>query len=105
PGFTVVLAFLCLATWAGRAAPRFEDFAGVEACVRCHPKQYDLWKNSTHARAGGRPGEVPIIARFDGQPLRFKDAVVTPTHSARGEPLFRVEMDGLPQFDIAVDAV
>lgn len=87
------------------AAPKFEDFAGAEACARCHQKQYDLWNGSTHGRAGGSPGEVQLIARFDGQPLQFKDAVVIPTNSPAGSPIFRVNMDGTPPFDIAVDAV
>jgi len=89
----------------GAAAIRFEDFAGAEACARCHQKQYELWKESTHARAGGRPNEVQIIARFDGQPLRFQDAAVTPTRTAQGELLFRVAKDGAPAFDIPVDYV
>ena len=87
------------------AAPKFEDFVGAEACARCHQKQFDLWKSSTHGRAGGSPGEVPLIARFDGRPLLFKDAVVIPTNSPAGNPLFRVTMDGVPPFDIVVDAV
>ncbi len=87
------------------AAPRFEDFVGAEACARCHQKQFDLWKSSTHGRAGGLPGEVPLIARFDGQPLRFKDGIVIPTNSPAGDPIFRISMDGTPPFDIAVDAV
>lgn len=87
------------------AAPRFEDFVGAESCAGCHQTQFDLWKSSTHGRAGGSPREVDLIARFDGQPLHFKDAVVIPTNAPGGNPLFRVTIDGTPTFDIAVDAV
>src|SRR5205085_5964246 len=88
-----------------RASPMFEDFAGCEACVRCHEKQYKLWKDSTHGRAGGKPGEAKIIARFDGQPIRFKDANVTPRVNAQGAYQFVVEQPGRPELEIDVDAV
>jgi len=97
----LLLAFASLAN----SAPRFEDFVGAEACARCHQKQFDLWKGSTHGRAGGSPGEVQLIAHFDGRPLQFKDAVVIPTNSPAGSPIFRVSMDGVPPFDITADAV
>src|SRR5262245_945818 len=70
-----------------------QDFAGSEACARCHQKQYALWKDSTHGLAGGEPGQASIIARFDGQPLYFRDAVVTPTKTPKGEYLFLVEQE------------
>jgi hypothetical protein len=98
-----VLLLLSASTRA--AVPRFEDFAGAESCARCHPKQFESWKDSTHGRAGGLPGEAKFVARFDGQPLRFKDAVVTPARRADGNPVFRVAMEGLPPFEIPVDAV
>src|SRR5690349_12564562 len=64
--------------------PPFEDFVGAEACARCHQREYDLWKSSTHGRAGGLPHETKVIARFDGKPLRFKDATITPTTNQQG---------------------
>src|SRR5438105_2052922 len=84
-------------------APELADFAGSEACAKCHQKQYDLWKKSTHGQAGGKPGEAKVIARFDGQPLYFKDAVVTPT-IRNGEYIFSVEQEGLPRNEIKVYA-
>lgn len=87
------------------SAPKFEDFVGADACARCHQKQFDLWKTSTHGRAGGHPGEVDLIARFDGQPLQFKDAVVTPTKTPEGKPIFRIAMDGAAPFEISADAI
>jgi len=85
--------------------PRFEDFVGAESCARCHQKQYDLWKNSTHGQAGGAPGEARIIARFDGHPLVFKDAVVTPTTNRAGDYIFIVERPDAPRREIKVHAV
>ena len=84
--------------------PRFTDFVGAEACATCHPNEYDAWKGSPHGQAGGQPGEVKIIAKFNGQPLHFKDAVVTPKVNPKGEHLFDVEMEGLPRFEIKAHA-
>lgn len=56
----------------------FTDFAGAEACAECHRDQYDAWSSSTHGRAGGDPGEVTLLRAFDGEPIRFRDATVTP---------------------------
>src|SRR5436190_6170794 len=89
----------------GRQTTRFEDFVGAETCGKCHAHQYELWGASTHGKAGGKPGQAEMIARFDGQPLRFKDAVVTPSTNAQGDYFFRVQMEGAPEFEIKVDAV
>ncbi|MEK7727631.1 MAG: multiheme c-type cytochrome, partial [candidate division KSB1 bacterium] len=61
-----------------KAKPVFEDFVGAEACAECHRAQYDLWKNSTHGRAGGNPTAQTVISPFNGEPLRFKEATVIP---------------------------
>jgi hypothetical protein len=84
---------------------QFEDFVGAETCAKCHQQQYDLWRRSTHGRAGGKPGEVNMLARFDGRPLQFKDAVVTPNRNPQGDYVFLVQFDGGPQFEIKVDAI
>ena len=55
----------------------YEDFAGAETCEECHETQYEAWLTSTHGKAGGNPTTDLIIARFDGTPIRFADAVVT----------------------------
>jgi Flp pilus assembly protein TadD len=89
---------------ATEAKPRFEDFAGSDACARCHQKEFELWKHSTHGRAGGRPGEAKIIARFDGQPLRFKDAVVVPTTNQQGQHIFRVQFEDDTPMEIRAEA-
>jgi hypothetical protein len=89
---------------ATETKPRFEDFAGSDACARCHQKEFDLWKNSTHGRAGGTAKEVSIIARFDGQPLRFKDAVVIPTTNQQGALVFLVQFEDSPPMKIRAEA-
>jgi tetratricopeptide (TPR) repeat protein len=60
-----------------KAEPVFEDFAGAEACAECHREQYDLWKNSTHGKAGGPPSAQTVISPFNRAALQFKDATVT----------------------------
>jgi tetratricopeptide (TPR) repeat protein len=84
--------------------PNFDDFLGSEACVECHQEQYDLWKNSTHGRAGGTPALRNVIGQFDGKPRRFKDAVVTPAIKNQ-KYFFTVEQEGFPQKTFQVDAV
>ena len=88
-----------------RQPTRFQDFVGAEACAKCHQEQYDLWRRSTHGKAGGKPGQTEIIARFDGQPLQFKDATFTPTTNAHGEHVFMVQFEGAAAFEIKVSAV
>lgn len=67
-----------------------QDFAGAESCRDCHAIQYAAWRRSTHGRAGGPASRETVIARFDGTPIRFRDAVVTPFVSSGGEYAFRV---------------
>ena len=75
------------------AEPRFTDFVGADACASCHAAQYAAWRRSTHGRAGGRPGPGVVIAPFNGVPIRFADAVVTPV-ATRGEYRFIVAREG-----------
>jgi tetratricopeptide (TPR) repeat protein len=81
----------------------FEDYVGSEECEECHKGEYDAWKRSTHGNAGGVPGNVRIIAPFDGVPIRFSDAVVTPLSSEDGRLGFRVVERGEPErfFEVA----
>jgi tetratricopeptide (TPR) repeat protein len=65
-------------------------FAGAGACADCHADQMAAWRGSTHGRAGGAPGEVRVLAPFDGRPIRFADAVVTPFRDG-ARFAFRVE--------------
>ena len=83
-------------------APDPADFVGAEACAECHATVYAAWRGSTHGRAGGAPSAAVVIAPFDGRPLRFRDAVVTPA-ARGGRYTFTVAQDGLrPQiFEVA----
>jgi Flp pilus assembly protein TadD len=88
-----------------KQTPTFDDFVGSAVCADCHQQEYDLWKNSTHGRAGGPPSRSTVIGRFDGNPLRFKDARVVPEVKRNGEYTFTVEQDGFPKKLFRVDAV
>jgi tetratricopeptide (TPR) repeat protein len=74
----------------------FEDFVGSETCGECHAEQYEVWKRSAHGRAGGPAADDWVIGPFDGTPIRFEDAVVTPERTEAGEYVFRVERRGRP---------
>jgi len=86
------------------AEPIFDDFLGSEACAVCHREQYDLWKNSTHGKAGGTPALQSVIGQFDGKPRRFKDAIVTPAIKDQ-KYSFTVEQEGFDKEVFQVDAV
>ncbi|MBM4267687.1 MAG: c-type cytochrome [Deltaproteobacteria bacterium] len=83
----------------------FDDFLGAEACAECHAAEYDRWRDSTHGHAGGTPDEIDVIARFDGEPIRFRDGVVVPTRTEDGRWVFEVRQDGQPEREIEVAAV
>ena len=87
-----------------RNEPLFTDFVGSRACAECHQEQYALWKNSTHGRAGGAPNEKNLISQFNGNPLRFQDAVVRPT-SLNNKYQFIVEAEGFAKQILGLDAV
>src|SRR4051812_2669834 len=99
------ISVLIFTAIAGAAASQFEDFVGSDACAKCHQREFELWKGSTHGQAGGKPGEVKIIARFDGHPLEFKDATVIPRTNASGDYVFHVQSEGIPPLEVKVDAV
>ncbi len=83
----------------------YDDFVGSSVCEECHEEQYEKWSRSTHGRAGGTPSREVIIANFDGTPIRFKDAVVTPWINERGEYLFTTEQEGKEDVVFRVDGV
>lgn len=67
------------------------DFLGAAACGECHRDQYERWATSTHGRAGGAPEPDRVLPAFDGRPIRFADATVTPTRMTGGQYAFVVE--------------
>ncbi|MBI1723914.1 MAG: hypothetical protein HYR48_08410, partial [Gemmatimonadetes bacterium] len=83
----------------------YADFVGAEPCAECHRTEYAAWASSTHGRAGGPPARGRVIAPFDGRPIRFKDATVTPSVAGNGDYVFTVEQPGRPAQVFRVVAV
>ena len=83
----------------------FADFVGAEACAQCHRAEYAAWTLSTHGHAGGPPTRDRVIAPFDGRPIRFRDAVVTPSVTETGAFIFSVAQQNRPVRVFRVDAV
>ncbi|HSL70501.1 MAG TPA: multiheme c-type cytochrome, partial [Longimicrobiales bacterium] len=71
----------------------FADFVGSERCAECHASEHAAWAASTHGRAGQAPPRDLVLRRFDGAPIRFRDAVVRPRVSG-GQYEFVVEWLG-----------
>jgi tetratricopeptide (TPR) repeat protein len=90
------------------APPTPADFAGAESCQSCHAAEYATWKRSTHGTAGGVPGsptnDVRVIAPFNGEPIRFRDALVIPRQVA-GRFSFLVQREGEADTTFSVDGV
>jgi tetratricopeptide (TPR) repeat protein len=55
-----------------------DDFVGAAVCGSCHQAQHAAWSTSTHGRAGEAPPRELLLRRFDGTPIRFRDATVEP---------------------------
>ncbi|MGH7598567.1 MAG: multiheme c-type cytochrome, partial [bacterium] len=85
--------------------PTLDDFAGSDACAKCHAEQYDLWRQSTHGRAGGRPSAKNVISPFRGKSLQYKDAEVIPAIDGRQRYQFTVKRRGFPDEAFEVAAV
>jgi tetratricopeptide (TPR) repeat protein len=88
----------------GPMVPRvsFNDFAGASACKDCHADAYKEWSQSAHGLAGGVPSPKTVIAPFDGKPIQFADAVVTPRKIGARYVFEVVEGDAQP---VVVDVV
>src|SRR6266571_1514680 len=86
-------------------AVSYADFVGAETCGECHAAIYDGWKQSTHGRAGGPPTRARVIAPFNGRPIRFRDAQVTPSVTDSGAFIFTVAQAGRPLRAFRIDAV
>ena len=80
------------------------DFIGSARCAECHADQVAAWRGSTHARAGGAPASVALVAPFDGTPIRFSDAEVIP-RSSGGRVSFTVRQSGTTDRVFEVDGV
>jgi Flp pilus assembly protein TadD len=82
----------------------FEDFVGSEVCAECHAEEYEVWRQSTHGRAGGSPESISIIGKFNREAMHFKDAKVTPRADGSKNYHFEVEQEGLPTKTFEVKA-
>ncbi len=80
------------------------DFLGSAACAECHRAAFAQWSASTHAQAGGRPGDVTVVAPFNGVPIRFRDAVVVP-QARGGVYTFVVRQEGRQPHTFRVDGI
>lgn len=54
----------------------YDDFAGSDACARCHTSEHTQWLRSTHGRAGQSPPGDLVLRPFNGETIRFRDAAV-----------------------------
>jgi tetratricopeptide (TPR) repeat protein len=86
-------------------AVSLHDFAGAEMCASCHQEQFERWRASTHGRAGGTASRERLVGPFDGRPIRFRDATVTPIVGERGQHMFVIRQDGRPERTLDVDGV
>jgi len=83
----------------------YGDFVGSEACASCHPSEYRSWSSSTHGKAGGPPTPERVKGPFDGRPIHFRDATVTPSRSQSGGFIFTVVQEQRPAVVYRVEAV
>ena len=90
---------------AADTGPVFADFVGAGACAECHAAQYDAWQQSTHGRAGGPPAPDRVISPFTGRPMRFRDALVTPSVTESGAYVLTVAQQNRPVRVFRVDEV
>ena len=91
-------------TQAAPVAIAAADYVGTDRCAECHREVAEAWRGSTHAKAGGPPGQVDVIAPFDGTPIRFADAEVIP-RSSGGRFSFTVKQAGAPDRLLSIDGV
>ncbi len=80
-------------------------FVGSSVCADCHADRYTEWAASTHGRAGGTPGQVEVIAPFDGTPIVFADATVIPSIGSGGEYQFAVQREDMEDVVLTVHGV
>ncbi len=111
----VVVAILGLLAGLAPAAAADKEFAGSEACKRCHAKQYDTWKSSLHAKMvrskeegilkavvenwasdGAIPG--PAKGNVDGKPHSLDEVVFVVGSNWKQRFLVKNEATGNHQF-------
>ena len=80
------------------------DFINLDSCESCHPDQFELWKSSTHGRAGGVPFSSNIKAPFDGKKIELKDGWFIPFQQD-GHYYFRAQEKRFPEVKYKVSSV
>lgn len=78
PGQSAALSAFPLPPAPSADSIGFADFLGSDRCAGCHAAQFAAWSPSTHGRAGQAPPRDLPLRRFDGTPIRFRDATVEP---------------------------
>lgn len=81
------------------------DFVGAARCANCHQAEFATWARSTHGRAGGAPAPGVVLAAFNGTPIHFRDAVVTPRVLGGTRYVFLIAQEGSPLRTLTVDGV
>jgi predicted CXXCH cytochrome family protein len=74
----------------------FADYAGSEACRRCHPDEHARWSASPMHKMTRLPAREAIQAPFAGERFKFKnDEIVMETHE--GDCWMRLRAAGQPE--------
>ena len=83
----------------------FSDFIGSKQCQSCHPNIYSQWENSTHAKAGGSPTDVVVIAPFNGNSIQLSDVTIYPEKKGNNYQFRLIDNTTGDQQIIKVEAV
>ena len=89
----VALPAVAAAT-AGAATPgqrEAQEWAGSDACVRCHATQYEAWRGSHHDLAMQPASETSVLGAFDGRHVRHNGIA---SKFFRRDGAYWVETDG-----------
>ena len=73
-----------------------DEFVGSKICSNCHLTEYNSWRESTHANAGGTPTADRILAPFDGNKIEIKNGWFIP-YKKGNRYFFRAQENGFPE--------
>ncbi|MCB9831038.1 MAG: tetratricopeptide repeat protein [Planctomycetes bacterium] len=77
--------------------PRALDYVGSASCAACHPREYEDWRSSDHARAQAPvPGPL-VIGAFDGRAITAEDRRATFARDGDQFLAFLAEGEGEPR--------
>lgn len=63
------------------SAPSAQQFAGAQACAKCHTAEYDAWKSSHHAMAMQTASATSVLGNFEN--ATFTYGAITSTFFTR----------------------